>query len=118
MTASGLSHSDNMHLKRWITAFVAIPFLVLLIGRGGALIFSVVIGAVCLIALWEFFHILFGKTERLNPFCLKLLAFIIGPAIIWAAYMNSFKNILSLIALNLIVSALISLPKFKFDASV
>ena len=107
-----------MHSKRWITAFVAIPFLVLLIGSGGALIFSVVIGAVCLIALWEFFHILFGKTERLNPFCFKLLAFIIGPAIIWGAYINSFKNILSLIALNLIVSALISLPKFKSDASV
>ncbi len=118
MTASGLSHSDNMHSKRWITAFVAIPFLVLLIASGGALMFAVVIGAVCLIALWEFFHILFGKTERSNPFYFKLLAFITGPAIIWAAYMNSFKSMLGLIALNLIVSALISLPKFKSDASI
>jgi len=107
-----------MHLKRWITAFVAIPFLVLLIGIGGPLMFSMFIGAVCLIALWEFFHILLGKTNPLNPFCFKLLAFIIAPAIIWAAYMNSFKIILGLIALNLIVSALISLPKFKSDASV
>ncbi|MGD9106931.1 MAG: phosphatidate cytidylyltransferase [Desulfobacterales bacterium] len=107
-----------MHLKRWITAFVAIPLLALLIGIGGTLIFSVVIGAVCLIALWEFFRILFGKTERSNSLCFKLLAFIIGPAIIWAAYMNSSKIILVLIALNLIVSALISLPKFKSDASI
>ena len=108
----------KMHLKRWITAFVAIPFLVLLIGTGGALMFSMVIGVISLIALWEFFHILLGKIEPLNPFCFKILAFIISPAIIWAAYMNSFKIILGLMALNLIISALISLPKFKSDASV
>lgn len=107
-----------MHLKRWITAFAAIPLLSLLIASGGTLMFAGVIGFVCLIALWEFFHIIVGKTERSNPFCFKLLAFIVGPAIIWAAYMNSFKSMLGLIALNLIVSALISLPKFKFDASV
>ena len=80
--------------------------------------FAVVIGAVCLIALWEFFHIVHVKTESLNPFSFKLLAFIMGPAIIWAAYMNSLKSVLGLIALNLIVSALISLPKFKSDTSV
>lgn len=107
-----------MHLKRWITAFAAIPLLALLIASGGTLMFAGVIGFVCLIALWEFFHIIVGKTDRSNPFCFKLLAFIVGPAIIWAAYMNSFKSMLGLIALNLIVSALISLPKFKFDASV
>lgn len=108
----------NMHLKRWITAFVAIPFLVLLIGSGGALMFAVVIGAVCVIAIWEFFRIVPNKAESLNPFCFQLSAFIMGPAIIWAAYMNSFKSVLGLIALNLIVPALISLPKFKSDASV
>ena len=107
-----------MHLKRWITAFVAIPFLVLLIGSGGALMFAVVIGVVCVIALWEFFRIVPNKAESLNPFCFQLSAFIIGPAIIWAAYMNSFKSVLGLIALNLIVPVLISLPKFKSDASV
>ncbi|MBW2574967.1 MAG: phosphatidate cytidylyltransferase [Deltaproteobacteria bacterium] len=107
-----------MHSKRWITAFVTIPFLALLTGGGGALMFAVVIGAVCLIALWEFFHIVRVKTESLNSFCFKLLAFIMGPAIIWAAYMNSLKSVLGLIALNLIVSALISLPKFKSDTSV
>jgi len=107
-----------MYLKRWITAFVAIPFLVLLIGSGGAFMFAVVIGVVCLIALWEFFRIVPGKIESSNPFCFKLLAFIMGPAIIWAAYNNSFNSVLGLIALNLIVSALISLPKFKSDESV
>jgi len=107
-----------MHLKRWITAFVSIPLLALLIGSGGTLIFAVVIGSVCLIALWEFFHIVVDKTGRSNPFCFKLLAFISVPAIIWAAYMNSFKIMLGLIALNLMGSALISLPRFKFDASV
>lgn len=97
---------------------MAIPFIVLLITSGGALMFAVVIGALCIIALWEFFYILLGKTESSNPFYFKLLAFIIGPAIIWAAYINSFKSMLGFIVLNLIVSALISLPKFKFDASV
>jgi phosphatidate cytidylyltransferase len=106
-----------MHLKRWITAFVAIPLLVLLIGRGGTSMFSLLIGAVCFIALWEFYQMLLGKTESFYPFCLKLLAFIIGPTIIWASYMNSFKIILGLIALNLMICALVLLFRFKSDAT-
>jgi phosphatidate cytidylyltransferase len=107
-----------MHLKRWITAFVGTPLLVLLIAGGGTLVFAVFVGAVCLVALWEFFHIVAGKTHLSNPFHLRLPAFILGPAIIWAAHMNSFKILSGLLALSLMAAALICLPRFKFDDSV
>ena len=107
-----------MHLKRWITGLVAIPLLVLLISKGGGLLFAIIISIVCILALWEYFGIVLYKSQSFSLFGFKLSAFIIGTAIIWAAYINSFKIILALIILNLIVAVLISLPKFKFDSLV
>lgn len=107
-----------MHLKRWITGLVAIPLLVLLISKGGGLLFAIIISIVCILALWEYFGIVLYRSKSFSLFGFQLSAFIIGTAIIWAAYINSFKIILVLIILNLIVSVLISLPKFKFDSLV
>lgn len=107
-----------MHLKRWITALVAVPLLVLLISKGGAFLFAVVISIACVLALWEYFGIVLDKAQRPWTFSFQLSAYIIGPFIIWAAYINAFKVVLGLIILNLIVCALISLPKFKSDSSV
>jgi len=108
----------TMHLKRWITGLVTIPLLVLLISKGGTLLFAIIISIACILALWEYFGIVLYRSQSLSLFSFQLSAFIIGPAIIWAAYINSFKIILGLIILNLIVSVLISLPKFKFDSLV
>ena len=122
-----------MHLKRWITGVVALPLLVLLIGKGGRFLFTILISMVCILSLWEYFRIVFnGKSSAapikpetsniqgrgLSTFSFQLLAFIIGPIIVWAAYRNSFEIILGLISLNIILAASLSLPWFKFDPSV
>lgn len=110
-----------MHFKRWITAIVAIPLVVLLVYKGGSILFAIFICMVCILALMEYFRIAFNindKPESSNSFSFQLSAFIIGPIIILAAYINSFDIIFGLIILNLIISGLISLRYFKTNPLV
>lgn len=114
-----------MHLTRWTTALIATPLLVLLISFGGRFLFAVVISAVCIIALWEYFRIVFHEdhhsrvaSQHSITLSFELSAFIIGPAIIWAAYMDSFRIILGLAILNFLFIALIASARFKSDPSV
>jgi phosphatidate cytidylyltransferase len=105
-----------MHLKRWITALVALPFLGIIIYKGGVF-FVVVVGAVGLFSLWEYFRIVFIiEGKKVSAFA--LVGFLTVPCIFWAAYVNAFDRVLGLIALNLIVSGLISVFQFKNDSSV
>ncbi|MBW1840241.1 MAG: phosphatidate cytidylyltransferase [Deltaproteobacteria bacterium] len=105
-----------MHLKRWITAVVALPFLILLILKGGPLTFAVFICIVCTLAFWEYHRIVFDKSEGAAAFGFQLSAYITGPLIILSAYLNSFRFILILLSINFIFSALVTLVRFKSDA--
>ena len=114
-----------MHLKRWITAIVIIPFLILLISIGGSFLLAVVINAAVIIALLEYFRIGLNPPERETLSAQRILissfqslAFFTGSAVIWAAYFHSLKMILCMISFNFIGCALVSFPKFKFDTSV
>ncbi|MEE8400084.1 MAG: phosphatidate cytidylyltransferase [Desulfobacterales bacterium] len=108
-----------MHLKRWITSIVALPLLVLLIYRGGPVLFAVFIGVVTIPAIWEYLHIVSpgtGKPWAKNP--ILLLSFVTGPVIVWAAYHHHPQVILGVFGLTLILSVLLSLPQFKSTPSV
>ena len=109
-----------MHLKRWITAIVVIPFLILLVSIGGSFLLAVVINAAVIIALWEYFRIGLNtaESEKLNPQNISILsfqslAFFTGSMVIWAAYFHSFKMVLCIISFNFIGCALVSFSKFK-----
>lgn len=107
-----------MHLKRWITSLVIIPFLVLLISRGGTFWLAVVINAICILALWEYFCIVLDKDRSITGLSFQVLAFVSGSAVLWSAYFYAFDIVLGIITLNVVVSTVISLPKFKSDSSV
>ena len=107
-----------MHLKRWITAVVLLPFLILLLYKGSSFLFAIVVSILSILALWEYFGIVLKKTQSSSTFSFQLLAYIIGPILIWAAYINSLHAILGLITLNLIISGLISMPRFKSDSFI
>ncbi|MGD2269808.1 MAG: phosphatidate cytidylyltransferase [Desulfobacterales bacterium] len=110
----GTVESENrviMHLKRWITFLVALPVLVFIIYEGGVVFASVII-AVSFLSLWEYFRIVLDADE--SPLTsIPLLAFITAPAIIWTGYAKAFDMVLGIIVLNLIVSGLISIFRFK-----
>jgi len=107
-----------MQLKRWITALVIIPFLIVLISRGGTWWLAVVINAICIMALWEYFRIVFGKDRSITALGLQTLAFATGSAILWSLSFQAFDTVLALIILNVVISAAISLPRFKSDSTV
>lgn len=117
-----------MHLKRWITGLTALPFLFLLISKGGTQLFALVVSMVSTIALWEYFHLV-SKTDenarpaftegskvakkKNSPSGFQFLSFLTGFAMIWAAYMLSFKLMVGLITWNFLLSGFISVKWFK-----
>ena len=104
-----------MHLKRWITSIVALPILFLLLFKGGRVLFAVFIGIVCLLGLREFFRIVYHQDEKHGYMMIPLTGFFVGPLMIWAAYMDSFRMMSGLIALNLMLTGTASLIYFKKD---
>ena len=107
-----------MHLKRWITAVVALPFLILLLLKGGPLLFAIFIGIVSILALWEYHRIVLNAGGANRQDVMPLLGYMAAPLIIGAAHFNSFRIMLIIIPLNLIFAALISMPRFKSDPRV
>jgi phosphatidate cytidylyltransferase len=106
-----------MHLKRWITGIIALPFLIFLIYKGGIL-FTILISIAALVALWEYYRIVSGSEVRSMSSFIFLWGYGISFAIIWSAFLVGPDLSLSLIALNLLVIAVISLFQFKTDQTV
>lgn len=106
-----------MHLKRWITGLIALPFLIFLVYKGG-LFFAALVSAAALVALWEYYRMLPGAMARRMPGAIVWWGYGIGLALIWAAHLRGTGPVTILLAINLLVIALISLFRFKSDPSV
>jgi phosphatidate cytidylyltransferase len=101
-----------MHLKRWLTAIVAIPFLVAIIIKAPPLMFTAFIGVVAMIALWEYYPIaLFGKMPQGLPL-IPVWGALAGLAVIGAAGMDSLDLIPGFLLINLIGAAVLSMSHF------
>jgi len=107
-----------MHLKRWLTSLVALPFLIVFIYRGGPFLFLILILLVSLIALWEYFHIVYKNVLFPVPLMIPFAGYITGSAIIFAVFYELFNIVLCLIAFNLIIVVLICICLYKKDTSV
>ena len=107
-----------MHLKRWITGLVALPFLIFLIYKGG-LLFTILISLAAVVALWEYYRIVFSNAE-VRPVSRVILYWGYGICfvLIWSTFLGGADLVLSIIGLNLLVVALISLFQFKTDRTV
>lgn len=105
---------SDMHLKRWITGIISLPFLFVIIYEGG-LLFAIAVGIICFLALWEYFRIVFNTRGKTISGIILLLATFVGPVIICAAYKNTLDFIIIIVAFNLIISGLFTLTQFKSD---
>lgn len=104
-----------MHSQRWITALVALPFLIALIWIGGAA-FSFLIGAVAIVGLWEYNNIVFHQDQEISAFsAIPVTGLIFGPLMIAAAHFGNLNLFLTLSAFNLIIAGLLGLARFKND---
>jgi phosphatidate cytidylyltransferase len=107
-----------MLLKRWITSLVALPFLILLIWQGGALLFTLVIAAVSLLGLWEYFRILFADHRGATVVAMRLAGTVCGPAIVFSSYLAASHLLLLVLALGFIFAGGLAVVRFKDDARV
>jgi phosphatidate cytidylyltransferase len=78
-----------MHLKRWITALVAIPLLLLLIFKADLFVLTLIVMIVSILTQWEYFNIVFADRKIIGEPLLWLPGFLLGTLIIWAAYQYS-----------------------------
>lgn len=105
-----------MHLKRWITSIIILPFLILLILKGDKFLFALFVGIVSVVALREYFSIVFRPKALQNA--LPVLAYVVSLAFVYAAYENSFNFVVVIIAFNFIFFASFSLFQYGSNPSV
>jgi len=105
-----------MHLKRWITGIIALPFLIFFIARGGAY-FVALIGVVCLLSMWEYFSIVSDAKGKVVS-VIMIIGVLAGASIIIVASGSSFNLVSGIIALNMIICGLISIPQYKTNPNV
>ncbi|MBW1847295.1 MAG: phosphatidate cytidylyltransferase [Deltaproteobacteria bacterium] len=103
--------------KRLITAAIALPLLFLLIFKGGQVSFTIFIGALSVITLWEYFRIVYLDSNKGGKGFIRFFAYLISLGIVWAAHIKSFELIVWFLLLNLIISGMASLRLFRTDPS-
>lgn len=106
-----------MHLKRWITGLVALPFLIFLVHKGG-LLFTILISLAALVALWEYYRIVFNGETRPTSRIILYWGYGLSLVLIWSTFLAGPDLTLSVIGVNLLVVALISLFQFKKDHTI
>jgi len=110
--------AQTVHLKRWLTSIIALPLLILLIVKGGVILFALLIGGVTVVALWEYYRIAGVPTRGRDNLWLPVLGYATGCGIIWGAFKGSFGIMLGFVVLNFFGAGLGSLKRFPFDAAV
>ena len=106
-----------MHLKRWITGLSALPFLIYIIIKGG-LIFTLFIGLVALIGLWEYFRATLSRDDSPSAMTMKILAYLYVIPFMWSAHHLSAAYILNSVAGCFWLTGLASILLFKQDPQV
>ncbi len=103
-----------MHLKRWITGIVALPIIYLLVSAGG-LVFGVLIAAVSMVTLWEYYRIVFQTDGVLPQRLMPIAGLVLAPVIVWTVHAGHMEAAILIVAVDLILAAALSLPLFKTD---
>jgi len=118
LVKSNLKKNNNMHKQRILTAVIALPLIIILILKGGAFLFSVLICLVSLLSLREYFRITHNIFPYKGFFWISTPAFLFTPALIYSAYYLSYRYISAVIVLELLTSSLVLLHYYNSDKSM
>lgn len=107
-----------MHVKRILSAVVAIPLLWLFILKGGALLFTLLIMAVAVVALTEYYPLVDETADPLSP--LPLLGYASSIAMVGLAHglTNPWGPLLGVVLLNIPLGGFLLLSRFETDPKV
>jgi len=106
-----------VHLKRWITGLSALPFLIYLVYLG-EVPFLLLVAIACVCSLWEYYRIVFNADRRMMHNAVTYWGFLVGLGILTAAYVAGPESVLVFVALNLIVTGVMSVFIFKTNPAV
>ncbi len=106
-----------MHLKRWITGLVALPFLIYLVYLGG-MPFILLVGIACVCSLWEYFRIISNADRSRMYNAVTIWGYLVSIAILISAHIAGPGSVLGLIALNLVLAGVFSVFIYKSNPAV
>lgn len=106
-----------MHLKRWITALSIIPLLFWVIFKGG-IAFSIFIGIIAVISLWEYYRIVFNHSGKPIFGSIAMIGLCAAPLMIYAAHTKQFQLISWIITANLLIVGFLAILLFKNNPSI
>ena len=104
----------SSHLRRWLTALVALPLLALLIGKGGRTCFALVIGLAAGVGLLEYYALVLSRAT----IAIKAAGLAFGLALFASFSLGGPAVTSAVLALALLGSAVTCLGRFDLEASV
>jgi phosphatidate cytidylyltransferase len=102
------------HLKRWLTAIVAVPLLFAVIFFGSDALFSILIMGVILLGVYEYHHMAFGGGHPWQKAQGLLIGFLIPLAVYWGD-MQLLLAVLSFSVLLVFFTYLLRIKEDHFD---
>jgi phosphatidate cytidylyltransferase len=106
-----------VHLKRWITGLVALPFLILLIFYGG-IPFLLLIGLACICSLWEYYRIVFNAGRQTQSRVILWWGYCVCLLILGAAHIDGLTGVVVVLAFNLVIVGFFSIFIYKTNPQV
>jgi phosphatidate cytidylyltransferase len=106
-----------VHLKRWITGLVALPFLIFLVYLGG-IPFLLLICLACICSLWEYFRIVFNAERRALSSVILWWGYCVSLLILGTAQIEGLTGVVVLVAFNLVMAGLFSVFIYKTNPLV
>lgn len=104
-----------MHLKRILSAVVAIPCLYLIIAKCAIFWFAVLVAVVGLIGLSEYYYIVLNKYKESVFAPVPLIGYLTLEAIVFSAYScpGKFEYIFGILLLNFLVAGTITVLRYE-----
>lgn len=107
-----------MHLKRWLTSIVAVPILAAFLYKAPGSLFTGFIGLVAVIALWEYYRIVYNRIKPAVGLIIPVWGGLMGLLLLFAAYASAWHLIPELIIINTLGTAFFSIFRFRINAGV
>jgi phosphatidate cytidylyltransferase len=102
-----------MHWKRWITALIVIPPILLIILKGNSQVFAVALILVALLGLWEYFRIVYADHQKELLPLIQTAGYLSSALVVLSTHQRSLDLLILTLALNLIIIACFSILRFR-----
>ncbi len=104
----------SSHLRRWLTALVLLPLLVLLIGKGGRTCFGLVVGLAAAVGLLEYYTLVLSRETMAT----RAAGLALSLALIASFYLGGLRATPAMLVLAFLCSAMICLTRFDGQTSI